>query len=99
MTTTEDASAPVPAATANAHVVFTDLDGVEGVIVDLNTKQYFTLNQTACLVWRGIAGGRTVVEIASDMSRAYEVSTEHAEASTRTVLAELARMNLVTLHG
>ena len=23
------------------HVIFTDLDGVEGVLVDLNTKQYF----------------------------------------------------------
>ena len=95
--TTGNSSAAVPAATANAHVVFTDLDGVEGVVVDLNTRQYFTLNETACVVWRGITGARTLEEIASDISEAYEVSTEQAEASTRALLAELAALHLIAL--
>ena len=46
------------------HVIFTDLNGVEGVLVDLNTRQYFQLNETASLIWRGLAKGTPVADIA-----------------------------------
>jgi hypothetical protein len=36
------------------HVIFTDLDGLEGVLVDLNTKKYYHLNESASLIWRGL---------------------------------------------
>ena len=32
------------------HVVFTEFDAGEGVLVDLNTKKYFQLNETAVVV-------------------------------------------------
>ena len=34
-------------------VIFTDFDGKEGILVDLNTKQYYRLNETGSLIWRG----------------------------------------------
>ena len=41
------------------HVVFTEFDAGEGVLVDLNTKKYFRLNETALIVWRGLEKNRT----------------------------------------
>jgi hypothetical protein len=41
-------AAPIP----REHIIFTDLDGLEGVLVDLNTRKYYQLNETATLVWR-----------------------------------------------
>jgi len=49
----------------------TDLDGVEGVLVDLNTKEHYQLNETASLIWRGLAKGTPVVHIAGEMTELY----------------------------
>ena len=77
------------------HVVFTDLDGVEAVLVDLNTKQYFTLNETARLVWRAAAEGRAMESVVSELTGAYDVTDEHARRSTAAVLEEFVRLGLM----
>jgi coenzyme PQQ synthesis protein D (PqqD) len=69
------------------HVIFTDLDGVEGVLVDLNTRQYFQLNETASLIWRGLAKGTPLVEIAAEITQLYDVVMEHAQRSVETAVA------------
>ena len=38
--------------TQSEHVVFSEFDGGESVLVDLRTKRYYQLNETATLVWR-----------------------------------------------
>ena len=57
------------------HVVVTDFDGGEGILVDLNTKKYFQLNETAMVVWKGLEQGKTLGEIADDITGQYEVGT------------------------
>jgi len=86
------AAAPVPL----DHVVFTDLDGVEGVLVDLNTKQYFQLNATASLIWRGLARGASVEAIAQEMAAGYEVTLDHARCSVEAAIREFVTRKLVT---
>jgi hypothetical protein len=81
--------------TPHDHVIFTDLDGTEGVLVDLNTKQYFQLNETACVVWRGLANGTPAIEIAREMTTRYDVTLEHAQSSVGAALAALAAHHLV----
>ncbi len=76
-------------------IVYTEFDGNEAVIVDLNTKRYYTLNETAMLVWRGLERGQTTAEIAREMSEAYDVSPEHAAASVERLLASLAAHRLL----
>ena len=49
---------PIGSAVPQDHVIFTDLDGLEGVLVDLNTRKYYQLNETAALVWRESKGLR-----------------------------------------
>ena len=51
------------------HVVVTDFDGGEGILVDLNTKKYFQLNETAMVVWKGLEQGKTVGEIVDDIGQ------------------------------
>ena len=56
------------------HVVFTDFDGDEGILVDLNTKRYYQLNETAMVVWKGLEQGKTLNEIVGDVTASYEVT-------------------------
>lgn len=79
-------------------VIFTDLDGLdgkEGILVDLNTKQYYRLNETGSLVWRGLEKGDGIDEIITQMQQTYEVSDEHARASVEKLLLNLESNKLI----
>ncbi len=78
------------------HVIFTDLDGTEGVLVDLNTKQYFMLNETASLIWRGLTKGTPLPNIARELSDVYDVSLEHAQSSVETAVGQFVTYKLVS---
>ena len=75
-------------------IVFTDFDG-EGMIVDLNTKQYFKLNETAALIWRNLESAKPIEEIAAELQSRYEVTREHATSSIERLLEKLAANKLV----
>lgn len=77
------------------HVVFTEFDGGEGVLVDLDTKKYFQLNPTAAVVWRGLEGGKSLDEIVRDMTDEYDVTPEHAARSVERLLGNLRYFRLV----
>ena len=77
------------------HVIFTDLDGVEGVLVDLNTKKYYRLNETASLVWRGLEKRMSFEQIAKAMADSYDVSRDRALTSVETLLRTLYAQKLV----
>jgi hypothetical protein len=77
------------------HVVFTEFDAGDGVLVDLNTKKYFQLNETAALVWRCLEDGLSHEEIVGRITSAYEVGREHASESVRRVLENLRDFKLV----
>jgi len=78
------------------HVIFTDFDGDEGILVDLNTKRYYQLNETAMLVWKGLENGKSVSEIAADVTIEYEVTIDHATRSVERVLTNFQSYKLVT---
>ena len=84
-------STPVPV----EDVVFTDFEGGEGILVNLNTKQYYKLNETGALIWRGLENGSTVEAIVSEMQAHYEVSREHALTSLDKLLLILESNKLV----
>lgn len=75
-------------------IVFTDFDG-EGMIVDLNTKQYFKLNETATLIWRNLESAKSIQEIVVELQSRYEVTREHATSSVERLLEKLAANKLV----
>ena len=76
-------------------VVYTDFNGTSGILVDLNTKQYYQLNETGSLIWRELEKGKGVQDIVNEMQNLYEVSSEHAHASVEKLLQNLESRNLV----
>lgn len=81
--------------TPQQDVIFTDFDGHEGILVDLNTKQYYRLNETGSAVWRGLEKGKTVDEIVSEIQNTYDVSNEHAQASVEKLVSNLEKNKLL----
>jgi len=78
------------------HVVVTDFDGGEGILVDLNTKRYFQLNETAMIVWKGLEQGKSVNEIVADFMASYEVEPDRATLSIERLLNSLQIYKLVS---
>jgi hypothetical protein len=76
------AAPPLP----DADVIFTDLDGVEGVLVDLRTKRYVRLNETASFIWQRLAQGLTAADVASELTRTYDVTPERAASSVNAAI-------------
>lgn len=77
------------------HVIFTDLNGVEGVLVDLNTRQYFQINESACVVWRGLDKGSPAADIAGELTAVYDVSLDHALSSVEAAVTRFRALRLV----
>jgi uncharacterized protein (DUF58 family) len=82
--------------TPGKHVVVTDFDGGEGILVDLNTKKYYQLNETAMVVWKALEQGKNVSEIASDITANYEVALDNATRSVERILDNFQTYKLLT---
>ena len=83
--------APVPF----EHIVSTEFDQGEGVLVDLNSKQYFQLNATAMLVWECLEKHKSLPEIVNQITDAYDVSSERAAESLEAILKDFQARGLV----
>ncbi len=77
------------------HIVVTQLDDGDGVLVDLNTKQYYQLNETAMLIWRALENGHPFEQIVAEIMKVYTVDNEHAVASAERLLKEFQERKLV----
>ena len=78
------------------NVVVTDFDGGEGILVDLNTKKYYQLNETAMVVWKGLEKGNTTGEIAADITSSYEVALDKAQISVDRIVDNFQTYKLLT---
>lgn len=85
------ASLPAP----HANVVITEFEGGESVLVDLNTKRYYQLNETATVIWRALAEGLSRTEIAGRLASTYDVTQEDAERSVDLTVEHLTAHRLV----
>jgi hypothetical protein len=77
------------------NVVATEFEDGEGVLVDLDSKRYYQLNETAMLIWKWIEERRTLDEIAAELQRVYEVTEEHARESIARTLRDLIARQLI----
>jgi hypothetical protein len=82
--------------TTGKHVVVTDFDGGEGVLVDLNTKRYYQLNESAMIVWKGLEQGKTIGQIVDDFTTTYEVEPDRAAVSVQRLLDNFQTYKLVS---
>ena len=80
-----------PLPTPNANVVMTELDDATGVLLNLDTKIYFTLNATGVFVWKAMVrepqldlaalAARVVGEFEVDAAQAETLSRQNKLAS------------------
>lgn len=80
-----------------AHVIFTEFNGQDGVLMDLNTYQYFKLNETGTLVWRALEAGTTHAELVALLTREYQVTAEEAALTVEALYHKLASLGLLEL--
>ena len=78
-------------------VVFTrfEADG-DGVLLNLKTKNYYTLNETAAFIWTHLEAGGDVDSISEALTENFHVTIDVARASIEDLLSELEEEGLMT---
>jgi hypothetical protein len=61
------------------------------IILDLERGSYFTLNETASLIWEGILAGKAHEAIADCLAKEYEVFPKQAKADIMETIGMLVR--------
>jgi hypothetical protein len=76
-------------------VLTAHLEG-EAVLLHLETKQYYRLNETAAAIWQGLERGLDPSDIVGHLVRDFTIDAATAEAEVDRVLGELRERGLVT---
>jgi hypothetical protein len=84
---------------ASERALLTELGDGTGVLLDLDSKFYFTLNATAISVWKHLGGPVSMSreELVTKLTSEFEVSADQAGSDLDAVLELLARERLVTI--
>ena len=78
-------------------VVDTELEGTETVLLDLDSKHYYSLNCTGTLVWKGLKEGLSLAAISKRLQENFDVEADQASASVVALAEDLCRQHLVVL--
>ena len=78
-------------------IICTEFDGGEGILVDLQTKRYYQLNETALIVWQALENGDAVEEIIAKLTSVYDIGLAHARTSLESLLTRLESYRLISV--
>ncbi len=76
-------------------VIVTELENREGVLLNLTTKMYYTLNETGLRIWQILDSGCRLGEVGAVLSNEFDVTPEMAEKSVLNLVGELSVEKLV----
>jgi Coenzyme PQQ synthesis protein D (PqqD) len=82
----------------NPAVVCTEMDD-GGVLLDLETTAYYSLNRTALRIWNLIDDSASIDEIATRMSTEFVVDYDHALTSAKHLVATLEQERLLRVES
>ncbi len=82
----------------NPSVVCTELDD-GGVLLNLDTKYYYNLNETGLRIWQVMDKFQNPPEIAEKLVNEYEVDVERAKVSVIRLMEDLEKEGLIILGG
>ncbi|MFW5955325.1 MAG: PqqD family protein [Rhodothermales bacterium] len=80
----------------NPDVVFTQMEDGEAVLLHLNTREYYSLNETAASIWISIRDGLDRSEIGERLSAQYAAENGDIENALDGYLTELLSNGLIT---
>lgn len=79
----------------NKNLVFSLLPDGEGVLLNLKTKKFYTLNSTGAEIWKHYEMGRDTDEIAMALHSDYDIELNRARTSVNNFFEELKKFNLI----
>lgn len=85
-----------PRMTPSDDVLAAHLDG-ESVLLDMETKRYYRLNETASHVWRGLEQGLDRRQIRVSLKESFEIGDEEIDPALDRLLESFARQKLVVV--
>ncbi len=71
--------------------------GEEAILINVNTGDYYSLNDTGAAFWELIDGHRTIGECARLMAKTYEVEVSEVEADLLDLAAEFQAEGLIVV--
>jgi coenzyme PQQ synthesis protein D (PqqD) len=76
---------------ANRDVILTEMNDGTGVLLNMRTKFYYTINETAVFLWKSLDhGARTTPKaLAEAICCEFDVDLTRAEEDVRAVICEL----------
>lgn len=80
-----------------ADVVLASIEGDHSILLDLDARRYYRLNDTAAFIWHRLEASQTFDEIVESLLSEFDTSRERAESNLREFLRELARRGIVRL--
>lgn len=81
---------------SNPQCILTELDDGTGVLLHIDTKYYFTLNDTGVFLWKRLERATlSSAELAAALSEEFEVSADEALPQVRELLDEMKANRLV----
>lgn len=82
---------------AKPEVVFTRLDESQAALLHLETKRYYSLNETASRLWELLAEPQDLATLCEVLQKEFDTSVNELQASVRRFLEELWSEDLVTV--
>lgn len=75
-------------------VLAAHLDG-ESVLLEMNRKRYFRLNETGQAIWHALEAGRSRDALVAELIETFDVDEASARAEVERFMAELADAGLL----
>jgi hypothetical protein len=77
------------------NVVYTRLDDTSAALLHLDSKRYYTLNETGSILWRLLEAGDSREAMARALGAEFDVSPDEARQAVVEFLDELRREGLL----
>ncbi len=75
--------------TDNEQIILTEFEDGAGVLIDLQRKRYYQLDETALLIWRGLREGLAMPQIITQITEIYDVSEAEISAHAAELMNNL----------
>ncbi len=69
----------------------------ELVMMDMDQGKYFSLNQTATVIWELLERPLTIEELCEKLTEEFEIDVEQCEADTKQYLEEMMKLGLIRI--
>ena len=94
---TTDMLSPESTFRTSEKVTLTEMQNGEAVLLNLETWNYYSLNETGVHVWKRASEGEPVSDIVESLSERWDVSTEESRRAVTSLLSELMSENLLAV--